>query len=132
MPDRSSDPPVSTPPPSVSSSTSELAARFRAYRAALCDTTATPDPQLRAWAGPVHAVMAELGERLARDQSPATIAALLGEPDEVVPAGRRHSGLVVSPGCEHLLYRWRGGHDYLYFVACGGRVQSSRWWHAGE
>ena len=113
-------------------STSELASRFRAYRVALRDMSGTPDPQLRSWAGPVHAVMSELGERLGSGHTVGEIVSLLGEPDAVLLAAAHHSGIVVPLGCEHLLYRWRGGHDYLYFHACQGHIKEARWWHAGE
>ena len=117
----------------ASLSTSELASRFRRYRLALRDRSGSPDPQLRSWAGPVHAVMSELGERLgAAGQSSGQVVSLLGEPDEVLTTGRHHPALTVPPGCEHLVYWWRGGHDYLYFLSCDGVIQSSHWFHAGE
>ena len=113
-------------------STAALAERFRAYRAGLRDGSSMQDPASRAWSGPVHSLMAELGERLGTPRPVEEVVSLLGEPDEVLPAGHRRMGVAVPEESEHLVYWWRGRHDCLYFVASGGRIRSSSWFHALE
>jgi hypothetical protein len=109
------------------------AARFRAYRRELRESEWHERPDLRAWDGPLHRLMADLGQRLERGRSSARdVIRLLGEPDEVVRTGGRHVQVVVPRHETHLVYRWRGGHDYLYLVVRGGRVVRSRWWLVGE
>ena len=89
--------------------------------------------RLRAWGGPLHRLMCEIGGCVAKKRlTDREVARLLGEPDEVVAGGKRHATVRVPVGERHWIYRWRGGHDYLYFVIRDRRVASSRWWLAGE
>jgi hypothetical protein len=77
--------------------------------------------------------MTDLGEQLeSRHASARCVERLLGHPDEVRSAGDRHAGGVVEAGERHLVYWWRGGHDYLYLIVRAGRVSDARWWFAYE
>jgi len=111
----------------------DLAARFRAYRVELRRDTARERAELRDWNGPVHAVMADVGRRLEdRHCRVGEVYRLIGPPDETIRAGGRHNGTPVAPGESHLVYWWRGGHDYLYLIVRRGRVARSCWWYAYE
>lgn len=111
----------------------DLASRFRRYRDALRHAGIDSRPELRAWNGPVHKVMSELGEEIADRHCPLQqVLSLMGEPDATKSAGSHHNGEEVPSGQTHIIYWWRGGHDYLYFVVQDGVVVSARWWYAGE
>ncbi len=112
----------------------EMASRFREYRVELRREESREErPELRAWDGPVHALMSDLGRRIEKERLDSDrLIELLGEPDETIRAGAYHDGAPVPRGQAHLVYWWRGGHDYLYFVVRRGRVVESRWWYAGE
>lgn len=112
----------------------ELASRFREYRVELRREESREErPELRAWDGPVHALMSDLGERIEKEHLDSErLVKLLGVPDEAFGAGARHDGARIPPGESHLVYWWRGGHDYLYFVVRDERVVEARWWYAGE
>ena len=111
----------------------ELARQFRADRVEALDRDSPRWHQLHDWSGPMHARMTEIAEcatqrALRRD----ALEALLGAPDAVAAPGARHATVPVPAGEEHLVYWWRGGHDYLYFVVRDGAVAASAWWFAGE
>ncbi|HMZ81919.1 MAG TPA: hypothetical protein PLL06_19640 [Acidobacteriota bacterium] len=111
----------------------QQAAQFRAYREALRKDTHRQKIELRHWNGPVHKLMSELGDRLEQDHLPEKqVIKLLGKPDDVISGGKRHSGMLVPKNEKHLLYWWRGGHDYLYLVVRQGKIAEARWWYAGE
>lgn len=113
--------------------TPELARRYRQYRRELRKDSSTPHPELRRWGGPCHATMSRLGQRLASEHPPAReVLSLLGAPDKTLSAGDDHHGKPVPPGQTYLIYWWRGGHDYLFFVVEHDRIVSSDWWHAWE
>ena len=76
--------------------------------------------------------MAGLGIRMGSGESRAAIVSHLGKPNESFAAGSVHLGRIVPQGYEHLVYWWRGGHDYLYFIVRGQNSEASRWWYAGE
>jgi hypothetical protein len=46
----------------------------------------------------------------------------------------RKSGRKQSPkeDREYLVYQWRGGHDFLFFVNEGGLIVDHGWWFAYE
>jgi hypothetical protein len=103
------------------------------------------DPDLSAWGGRLHRLMGEVGELFARPPyTKALLAEWLGPPDrvETFPQMRSHLGgrqLLVEeaanrlrPGREYLVYFWRGGHDFLFFVNEEGRIVSHGWYFAGE
>lgn len=113
-------------------STAELAKRFQKYRIAVQDPSSPLRPSFRDWRGPMHAVMSTLAERLGPGHSSKEVVALMGAPDQILRAGSNPHGHDVAPNEVHLLYWWRGGHDYLYFIARKGIIVSTHWWHAGE
>ncbi|MFO1371861.1 MAG: hypothetical protein U1F42_05520 [Candidatus Competibacteraceae bacterium] len=81
----------------------------------------------------MHRLMVDLGQRIERERySVRKVVRLLGKPDEIVAGGDRHGTIVVMQNERHLIYHWRGGHDYLYLTVRRGRVVRSRWWFAGE
>ena len=109
------------------------AARFREYRRELRESTWDTRPDLRRSDSPVPALMTELGHALEQQRMPVAKAkCLLGDPDETIRGGGRHNGELVPKRETHLIYWWRGGHDYLYLVVKDGRVIASRWWAAFE
>ena len=88
---------------------------------------------LRAWNGPLHKLMIDVADRIAKQQCRlSTIRKLMGPPDLIAESGGRHVMVDVPSGETHWVYWWRGGHDYLYFVLRAGRVAEARWWFAGE
>lgn len=90
-------------------------------------------PRLSDWGAAMHTTMSDLGERAVAERvRERRLVALLGEPDKIARSGDRHATVRVPPHEHHVLYWWRGGHDYLYFVIRRGRVADARWWYAGE
>ncbi|MBI4748386.1 MAG: hypothetical protein HY774_07835 [Acidobacteria bacterium] len=124
---------VSNQPVSEQNDLATLAARFRAYREALRKDTDRQQTELRHWNGPVHKLMSELGDRLELEHLPEKqVINLLGKPDEIIKGGKYHNGMLVPKPEKHLVYWWRGGHDYLYLVVRQGKIAEARWWYAGE
>jgi hypothetical protein len=81
------------------------------------------DDDLDRWGGRMHSVMVQLGQNLGTPgRGESDIKGLMGEPDS-----RR-----TVKGGTHLIYLWRGWHDYLYFVCRNGKVKESRWYFAYE
>lgn len=107
----------------------------------------TFDHDLQSDGGEFHKVLYALGERLGRPPyTKRTIVKCLGEPD-AVKNGRqmnpfldiyrrelRKAGRKVweKPGRVYLIYYWRGGHDFLFFISEGGRIVDHGWWFAYE
>jgi hypothetical protein len=107
----------------------------------------TFDHDLQADGGKFHKVLYSLGERLGRPPyTKRTIVGCLGEPDAVKngrqmghfldiyqreskKAGRK---VLEKPGRVYLIYYWRGGHDFLFFISEGGRIVDHGWWFAYE
>jgi hypothetical protein len=111
----------------------KLAAEFRAYREEMKQPPDMQRPELRKWAGPMHELMADLGERIGRGHYlQEQVVELLGPPNGVFGPGKRHHRADLEANETHLVYWWRGGHDYLYFVVKDGKVVEAKWWHAGE
>src|SRR5262249_23576845 len=111
----------------------ELAATYRALRAQRQEHPDLRSPELTDWNGQMHRVMTDLGTQLAAEHaSSRCVEHLLGPPDEVRSTREGHADVVVGRGEQHLLYWWRGGHDYLYLVVRAGRVSDARWWFAYE
>lgn len=129
---------ASNPPPGPKTATAEestpdLAKRYQQYRKDIRAGTAAVQAQLRDWKGPMHEVMAILGERLTTGRHPSKeVISLMGPPDETLLGGSDHNGKQIPDGETYLVYWWRGGHDYLYFVVRGGVVESAKWYYAGE
>ena len=81
------------------------------------------DDDLDSYWGKLHITLGELGTALGHPPyTRADIVRYMGEPDSV----RRQDEE------EHLIYFWRGWHDYLYFVCRNGAVQECRWYFAYE
>jgi hypothetical protein len=92
------------------------------------------------WQGAKHSLMQQLAryalqERLDADR----LNALLGAPDQVLPAGAAGQALVLQqaqwqgvPAGDLWLYRWRGSHDQLVFALREGQVAAAGWWYAFE
>jgi hypothetical protein len=119
--------------PIVSQSTSELASRFRKYRQELSNPASASKTELRQWSGPLHTVMNTLGERIGSGHYTVDqVISLMGYPDKLLSSGASHIGIVVPTGQKHLIYWWRGNHDYLYFVVEKDIILSVNWWFAGE
>ncbi len=105
------------------------------------------DEELQADGGKFHEVLAALGAEMGRPPyTRRTITECLGVPDavksgkqmrpfldiyhrELRKAGREAKDL---PGRVYLIYHWRGGHDFLFFITEGGRVVDHGWWFAYE
>jgi hypothetical protein len=133
LPSLASTPPNSPPPPSSDISTAELAKRYQQYRKEMREGTDEVRAKLRDWRGPMHEVMAQLGERLGSGHHTSKeVIALLGPPDEVISASSRRSGQLFAEGETRLVYWWRGGHDYLYFIVIKDIVVSAKWYRALE
>jgi hypothetical protein len=114
-------------------SVQQQAATYRSYRMQRQRDPDLRTPQLSDWHGDMHKVMVRLGDGLAAQRARAMcVERLLGPPDEVRSPGQRHGTLVVAGGERHLVYWWRGGHDYLYLVVRDARVIQARWWFAYE
>jgi hypothetical protein len=106
------------------------------------------DKDLRDHGGKLHRVLEALAAELGHPPTTKTvIVACLGEPDAIhtqvemarylgtyererKKAGRRE--LNVKPGREYLVYHWRGGHDFMFFVSEEGLIVDHGWWFAFE
>lgn len=86
------------------------------------------------WGGRKQVLMCKLAEQLDQGEfSAEQLVALLGEPDQrIEPHGPGWQTISPKLGDLVLVYYWRGGHDYLYFMCEKGRVTGSSWWMAGE
>jgi hypothetical protein len=99
------------------------------------------DKELNGSGGKLETVLAELGKQLGKpDYSQEDIIRLMGQPDEIMTAGDyqpatlgrdEHAGIIPTHETR-LVYYWRGGHDYLYFISKDGIIQSAHWYAAGE
>lgn len=105
------------------------------------------DRESQADGGKLHNVLGALGEAMGRPPyTRRTITGCLGSPDavkygkqmrpfldiynrELRKAGREAKDV---PGRVYLIYHWRGGHDFLFFITEGGRVVDHGWWFAYE
>jgi len=98
------------------------------------------------WGGKLHKVMTQLGELLGNPRyRKADICTLMGKPDKLVAKDGSEESLghyasIGSPYTpsqrdakeEHLVYRWRGYHDYLYFVSYDSVIREAKWYFALE
>ena len=94
------------------------------------------------WMGRKHKVMIALRQRIeARGFGRQQLVEQLGAPDRILDENDpmfhtcardfNHSQKNHGP-VEILVYHWRGGHDFLYFVTVDEMLVDSGWWHAGE
>lgn len=94
------------------------------------------------WMGRKHRVMEALRQAIdVRGFGRPQLVEQLGTPDRTLDENDpmfhtfardfKHSTENHGP-VEILVYHWRGGHDFLYFVAIDEMLVDSGWWHAGE
>jgi hypothetical protein len=105
------------------------------------------DKDLRDHGGKLHRVLESLGTELGH--SPYTkkiIVGCLGEPDAIWNDARMAPFLGIyerdrktsetEPRArrnrEYLIYHWRGGHDFLFFIDEAGLIVDHGWWFAYE
>ena len=107
----------------------------------------TFDQDLQADDGKFHRVLYSLGLEMGRPPyTKRTIVGCLGQPDAVKDGKQMSSFLDIyrrelrkagrevkeKPGRVYLIYHWRGGHDFLFFISEGGRIVDHGWWFAYE
>jgi len=87
---------------------------------------------LNAFKGKLHLIMDELGKRLGTPScKEEDIKRKMGEPDTIW-VEKQNPDIPLMPSEVHLIYLWRGWHDYLYFVSKEGVIQNSKWYFALE
>ena len=107
----------------------------------------TYDKDLRDHGGKLHRVLSSLGTELGHPPfTKNTIVECVGAPDavkhgrEMAPflgvyhqelrkAGRKAG---ENKRREYLVYYWRGGHDFLFFIVEGELIVDHGWWFAYE
>jgi hypothetical protein len=107
----------------------------------------TYDKDLRDHGGKLHTVLFSLGTELGHPPyTKKIIAGCLGEPDAIRNDAQmerylgiyerelRKSGkaMPAKQDREYLVYYWRGGHDFLFFISEGGLIVDHGWWFAYE
>ena len=107
----------------------------------------TFDQDLQADDGKFHRVLYSLGLEMGRPPyTRRTIVSCLGRPDSVKDGEQMRSFLDIyrrelkkagrevkeKPGRVYLIYHWRGGHDFLFFISEGGQIVDHGWWFAYE
>ena len=105
------------------------------------------DEELQADGGRLHNVLAALGTELGhKPYTRRTVTECLGAPDavkdgrqmrpflDIYNRERKKAGREVSAKSArvYLIYHWRGGHDFLFFISEGGRIVDHGWWFAYE
>jgi hypothetical protein len=105
------------------------------------------DKDLRDHGGKLHSVLASLGNELGHPPfTKRIIVECVGEPDaikngrEMAPylgiydrdvgkAGRKPDR---KKDRQNLVYEWRGGHDFMFFIVERGVIVDHGWWFAYE
>jgi hypothetical protein len=105
------------------------------------------DKDLRAHGGKLHRVLQSLGMELGHPPyTKKIIVGCLGEPDAIKNDLQmaRYLGSYErersKTGCrpkakrerEYLVYEWRGGHDFMFFISEDGLIVDHGWWFAYE
>src|SRR5688572_6457197 len=105
------------------------------------------DKDLRDHGGKLHNVLQTLGRELGRPPyTKKIIVGCLGNPDairndaemarflEIYERERRKAGREprAKRDREYLVYHWRGGHDFIFFINEGGLIVDHGWWFAYE
>src|SRR3977135_2270502 len=105
------------------------------------------DKDLRDHGGKLHNVLYSLGTELGHPPyTKKIIVGCLGEADAIrnevqmaryrgiYERERRKTGREPRPkrDREYLIYQWRGGHDFMFFVNEGGLIVDHGWWFAYE
>ena len=94
------------------------------------------------WMGRKHQLMLHLQQELnSKKADRNTITRIMGKPDITLQNNNRQapefflntlSGELKQADDEILIYKWRGRHDFLYFVIRGNKQLKSDWWMALE
>jgi hypothetical protein len=107
----------------------------------------TYDKDLRDDNGKLHKVLSSLGEELGHPPyTKQIIVGCLGEPDaiksgqqmrpflEIYHRELRKAGRKIEEkrDREYLIYHWRGGHDFMFFINDDGTIVDHGWWFAYE
>jgi hypothetical protein len=105
------------------------------------------DKDLRDHGGKLHRVLESLGRALGHPPyTKKMIVGCVGEPDATWNDARMAPYLGIYERSRHksepdpkakrnreyLIYHWRGGHDFLFFIDEGGRIVDHGWWFAYE
>jgi hypothetical protein len=105
------------------------------------------DKALRDHGGKLHRVLESLGTDLGRPPyTRKIIVGCLGDPDAIwndrrmaaylgiYERERKKSGREpkTKRDREYLIYQWRGGHDFMFFISEGGLIVDHGWWFAYE
>ncbi len=105
------------------------------------------DEELQSDGGKFHEVLYALGVEMGRPPfTRRTVTECLGAPDAVKDGRQMRPFLDIynrelrkagreaplKPGRIYLIYHWRGGHDFLFFISEGGRIVDHGWWFAYE
>jgi len=105
------------------------------------------DADLDGFKGKLHEVLSQLGEELGHaPYTKAQVIRCLGQPDAVknekemngllgiYQREKKIAGQQVKQyrNPQYLIYFWRGGHDFLFFISEDGRVVDHGWWFAYE
>ena len=105
------------------------------------------DKELRDHGGKLHRVLQSLGTELGHPpHTKKIIIGCLGAPDavendaqmarflEIYERELRKAGRPPRPKREreYLIYHWRGGHDFMFFISEGGVIVDHGWWFAYE
>ena len=122
--------------PALAGGVEDQASEFRRLREVKGHFQGGPEwiADVDTYGGRKHVLMQSLAAALAKS-SAARVLELLGEadakaePDSPLWAQVR----ATETGAYLLIYRWRGDHDFLYFLVDGsGHVARSSWWMAYE
>ncbi|MFL6590234.1 MAG: hypothetical protein ACJ8M4_08680 [Chthoniobacterales bacterium] len=105
------------------------------------------EKDLRDHGGKLHTVLSSLGDELGHPPfTKKMIVECLGQPDaikrghEMAPflgiyeRELKKTGPKLDPNKdrEYLIYHWRGGHDFMFFINEGGLIVDHGWWFAYE
>ena len=105
------------------------------------------DQDLRDHGGRLHRVLESLGKELGHPPfTKQVVVGCVGDPDTIW----KHAQMTPYLGIyererkntereprtkrqrEYLIYHWRGGHDFLFFISEGGLIVDHGWWFAYE
>lgn len=107
----------------------------------------TYDKELRDHGSKLHRILQSLGTELGHPpHTKKIIVGCLGEPDaikndvqmarflEIYERERRKARRPprAKRDREYLVYHWRGGHDFLFFISEEGLIVDHGWWFAYE
>ena len=103
------------------------------------------DKDLRDHGGKLHRVLQSLGTELGHPPyTRKIIVGCLGEPDAIrndiqmarylgiYERERSKTGRKPRAKREYLVYDWRGGHDFMFFINEDGLIVDHGWWFAYE